>query len=110
MVCLPYFAENDNMLWSESDPLPRHSERRICPQCGGNPPGNRPSSIAPEDFLLMPKNNRRLLVHITFAGERCCAEAACQMEEAEEKLLRGFSDEERKLLNHLLTRVADNLK
>ena len=50
------------------------------------------------------------LVHITTAGEKCCAETACQMKEAEEKLLQGFSSEERKILNHLLTRVADNLK
>ena len=55
-------------------------------------------------------DKRIKLVHITTAGEKCCAEAACQMKEAEEKLLQGFSSEERKILNHLLTRVADNLK
>lgn len=55
-------------------------------------------------------DKRIKLVHITSAGERCCAEAACQMEEAEEKLLQGFTSEERKLLNHLLIKVADNLK
>ncbi len=55
-------------------------------------------------------DRRVKLVHITPAGELCCAEAACRMEEAEENLLRGLSEEERKLLNRLLTRVADNLK
>lgn len=55
-------------------------------------------------------DKRIKLVHITPAGEQCCTEAACQMGEAEEKLLQGFSDEEQKTLNHLLTRVADNLK
>lgn len=56
-------------------------------------------------------SDRRIkLVHITAAGKRCCAEAACKMEEAEERLLRGFSAEERIALNRLLTAVADNLK
>ena len=55
--------------------------------------------------------DRRIkIVHITSAGELCCAEAACRMDEAEEKLLQGLSGEERKMLNRLLTRVADNLK
>ena len=30
-------------------------------------------------------DKRIKLVHITTAGEKCCAEAACQMKEAEEK-------------------------
>lgn len=55
-------------------------------------------------------DKRIKLVHITPAGEQCCAEAACQMEEAEEKLLQDFTSEEQKILNRLLTRVADNLK
>lgn len=55
-------------------------------------------------------DKRIKLVHITSAGERCCVETACQMEEAEEKLLQGFTSEERKILNHLLTRISDNLK
>ena len=55
-------------------------------------------------------DKRIKLVHITPAGEQCCAEASCRMDEAEEKLLQGFSAEERKSLNLLLTKVADNLK
>lgn len=55
-------------------------------------------------------DKRVKLVHITSAGELCCAEAACQMNEAEERLLRGFSGEEQETLNRLLARVADNLK
>lgn len=55
-------------------------------------------------------DKRIKLVHITPAGEQCCAEAACRMNEAEENLLRGFSSEERSTLNRLLTRAADNLK
>ena len=55
-------------------------------------------------------DKRIKVVHITPAGELCCAEAASQMDAAEENLLQGFSGEERALLNRLLTRVADNLK
>ena len=55
-------------------------------------------------------DKRIKLVHITPAGKLCCAEAACQMDKAEETLLQGFSDEERKSLNRLLAKVADNLK
>lgn len=55
-------------------------------------------------------DKRVKLVHITPAGELCCAEAACQMNEAEERLLRGLSGEEQEALNRLLARVADNLK
>ena len=55
-------------------------------------------------------DKRIKLVHITAAGERCCAEAACEMDKAEEHLLQGFSSEERSLFNHLLTRAVNNLK
>lgn len=55
-------------------------------------------------------DKRIKLVRITPAGELCCAEAAIQMDAAEEKLLQGFSSEERVLLNHLLTKVCNNLK
>lgn len=55
-------------------------------------------------------DKRIKLVHITPAGETCCAEAACHMNKAEQTLLRGFSNEERNLLSSLLTRIADNLK
>lgn len=56
-------------------------------------------------------SDRRVkLVHITPAGAQYCDEASCRMDEAEENLLRGFSGEERRTLNRLLTRVADNLK
>lgn len=49
-------------------------------------------------------------VHITTAGEKCCAEAACHKEEAEKKLLKGFSEGERKLLGELLEKAARNLE
>ncbi|WP_455502329.1 MarR family winged helix-turn-helix transcriptional regulator [Gemmiger sp.] len=55
-------------------------------------------------------DKRIKLVHITPAGEQCCTEASFRMDEAEENLLQGFSAEERKALNRLLTKVADNLK
>ena len=57
-----------------------------------------------------PADKRIKLVRITSAGESYCEEAACRMEEAEEKLLQGLTGEEKKQLNHLLARVADNLK
>ena len=49
-------------------------------------------------------------VHITMAGEKCCAEAACHKEEAEKKLLTGFSDEEREMLAKLIERAAKNVE
>lgn len=55
-------------------------------------------------------DKRIKLVHITSAGVACCTEAAYHMNEAEQTLLRGFSNEERDVLNSLLTRIADNLK
>lgn len=55
-------------------------------------------------------DKRIKLVHITSAGESCCVEAAFQMEETEKTLIHGFSKEERKELNYLLTKVIENLK
>lgn len=55
-------------------------------------------------------DKRIKLVHITSAGEACCEEAAGHMHEAEDALLRGFSQEERSIFNTLLARAADNIK
>ena len=55
-------------------------------------------------------DKRIKLVHITAAGEQCCSEAACEMDKAEENLLHGFSEEERKQFHHLLMKAAENLK
>lgn len=49
-------------------------------------------------------------VHITAAGEKCCAESACHKEEAEKRLLKDFSEEERKVLHALLEKAARNLE
>lgn len=49
-------------------------------------------------------------VHITAAGEKCCAESACHKEEAEKKLLNGFSDAEKEELHKLLEKAAKNLE
>ena len=49
-------------------------------------------------------------VHITSSGETCCAEAAWHKEEAEKKLLNGFSDTEKHTLHALLERAARNLE
>lgn len=49
-------------------------------------------------------------VHITVAGEKCCAEASCCKEEAERRLLKGFSEEEKRLLGALLERAVRNLE
>lgn len=56
-----------------------------------------------------PEDRRVKLVCITGSGEKCCGQAACHMDQAEESLLRGFSPEERAQLKSLLVRVADNL-
>lgn len=53
-----------------------------------------------------PSDRRIKRVHITPAGEICCAEAVCHKEEAEQKLLQGFSQEERDTLGKLLARAA----
>lgn len=55
-------------------------------------------------------DKRIKLVHLTSAGAAFCGEAACRMDEAEEKLLQGFSAEDAETLNRLLTKVCDNLK
>lgn len=57
-----------------------------------------------------PADKRIKRVHITQAGERCCAEAVVHKEEAEKKLLAGFSENERKLLHELLEKAARNLE
>lgn len=49
-------------------------------------------------------------VHITAAGEKCCAESACHKEEAEKRLLKDFSEEERRVLHALLEKAARNLE
>lgn len=49
-------------------------------------------------------------VHITFEGEKCCAEAFLHKEEAEKRLLRGFSEEEKTLLHKLLEKAVKNME
>ena len=55
-------------------------------------------------------DKRIKLVHITPDGEVCCQEAAGYMEQAEQTLLQGFSEEEKKMFNLLLTRAAENMR
>lgn len=62
------------------------------------------------EALSDPEDKRVKLVHITQTGETCYAEAAGSMQEAEETLLDGLSDEERTTLNRLLIRIAGNLE
>lgn len=55
-------------------------------------------------------SDRRVkVVRITAAGESCCREAAGHMADAEEALLRGFSEEEKVTFNRLLARAAQNM-
>lgn len=58
----------------------------------------------------MPEDKRVKLVHITPAGEACCREAAGYMQQADETLLRGFSEEEKLVFNLLLARAAENMR
>ena len=44
------------------------------------------------------------------SGEACCREAAGYMAEAEQMLLKGFSEDEKALFNQLLARAAENMK
>ncbi len=55
-------------------------------------------------------DKRVKLVHITPAGKNCCKEAAGYMEQAEQTLLQGFSEEEKTMFNLLLTRAAENMR
>ena len=55
-------------------------------------------------------DKRVKLVHITPAGEACCQEAAGYMEQAEQTLLQGFSEEEKTMFNLLLARAAENMR
>ena len=55
-------------------------------------------------------DKRVKLVHITPAGEACCKEAAGYMEQAEQTLLQGFSEEEKTMFNLLLARAAENMR
>ena len=71
------------------------------------------SRLEQKDFveaLSDPEDKRVKLAHITQIGESCCTEAAGAMQEAEENLLNGLSDEERTILNRLLIRIAGNLE
>ena len=49
-------------------------------------------------------------VRITAAGEKCCAESAYHKEEADQKLLSGFSDAEREEFHRLLEKAVKNLE
>lgn len=55
-------------------------------------------------------DKRIKVVHITKEGEECSNEAEGYMEKAEETLLRGFSDDEKKIFHQLLFRAAENVK
>ena len=55
-------------------------------------------------------DKRIKLVHITPAGEACGRAAVGYMEEADNILLHGFSEDEKSLFNQLLARAAENMK
>lgn len=57
------------------------------------------------------EEDRRIkIVHITSSGKLCTSEASIEMKRAEERLLQGLSDQDKKTLNRLLIHVAGNLK
>lgn len=55
-------------------------------------------------------DKRIKLVHITPAGENCCAEAVVHKELADQRLLKGFSEEEKEVLGKLLAKAARNME
>ena len=57
-----------------------------------------------------PADKRIKIVHITAAGKICCKNASCRMDEAEARMIRGFSAEEQEIFNALLTRAAANME
>lgn len=55
--------------------------------------------------------DRRIkLVRITPAGENCCTEAVIHKDLADQKLLKGFSREEKEVLGKLLAKAAHNME
>ena len=56
-----------------------------------------------------PNDKRVKVAHITSEGESCCTEAAGYMAEAEQELLNGFTDSEKKIFFELLERAAENI-
>lgn len=54
-------------------------------------------------------DKRIKVVHITPSGEACCKEASAHMEDVEEHLLSGLSQEEKNTLNNLLTKLLNNI-
>ena len=49
-------------------------------------------------------------VHITTAGEKCCAETVYYKDEADKELLNGFSAAEKETFRKLLEKAAKNLE
>lgn len=62
------------------------------------------------DALGDPTDKRVKIVHITSVGKECCKNASCRMDEAEARMIRGFSAEDQRLFNALLTRAAANME
>lgn len=61
------------------------------------------------EALSDEKDKRIKLVHITRQGESYYADATFKMEETENNLLRGFSQDEQILLNRFLIKILSNL-
>ena len=62
------------------------------------------------EALSDPGDKRIKIERITSAGRNCCESAACCMDDAETRMVRGFSEAEQKIFNELLTRAAENMK
>ena len=62
------------------------------------------------EALSDPGDKRIKIERITSAGRNCCESAACCMDDAETRMVRGFSEVEQKIFNELLTRAAENMK
>lgn len=62
------------------------------------------------DCFIDPNDKRMKLVRITPAGEECCQSAAQNIEELEQTMFRGLSEEEQITFNNLLQRIYKNIK
>lgn len=54
-------------------------------------------------------DKRIKIVRITPMGQACCARAEKTMHQTEQKILQGFTDNEKEQLNRLLHKIVENL-
>lgn len=62
------------------------------------------------ECFIDPTDKRVKLVRLTPVGQACCQDAQQHMQELEETLFRGVSQEEQAIFHSLLQKIYDNVK